>query len=172
MLLPNRDEGAWRGMGRVGPSAFETARGEQIAIRLARPGEAVELLSQSSPPLNPGRRPASARPQPRYAFADTHRLVFVAEVGSRVVAVGHLVVRNDRCARVSVVVAPEYRHQGLGRAMLGALAAKARELGLSRVSVRLSPEQSELLGALARCSTHPQVRRKPSGGLVVDLPLH
>ncbi|MFI1466696.1 GNAT family N-acetyltransferase [Streptomyces wuyuanensis] len=53
-------------------------------------------------------------------------------------------------AVLGVLVADEWQKQGLGRAMVDELLARARRRGVERISVTVLPGRSRLLDALAR----------------------
>jgi GNAT superfamily N-acetyltransferase len=76
---------------------------------------------------------AAGRDWPARVLADQRIVMQVAEAHGRQLGLVRLDCGPDRVAEVTVVVAPDSRRCGLGRAMMQAAVANARGLGLKRL---------------------------------------
>ena len=86
---------------------------------------------------------------------------FVARYDGEIVACGALRRLDDACAELKrMYVRPRLRGQGLGRAMLLALEAHARSLGVERLVLETGVDQPEALQLYER---HQYVRRARYG---------
>jgi amino-acid N-acetyltransferase len=67
-------------------------------------------------------------------FESVHEFVVAVTAKDGVIGCGALHVFWEDLGEIrTLTVAPEFQHRGIGRALLGALEAKARELGLRRL---------------------------------------
>ena len=86
---------------------------------------------------------------------------FVARCGDEIVACGALRRLDDTCAELKrMYVRPQFRGQGVGRAVLLALESHARTLGIERLVLETGIDQPE---ALALYERHQYIRRAPYG---------
>ena len=84
-------------------------------------------------------------------IADAHILARVAVRRGQIVAFARLDCGPDRVAEVTLCVAPEYRRQGLGRAVLEAVVQEARQRGLRRLQAMVEPRSQESLQFFSAC---------------------
>lgn len=88
------------------------------------------------------------------------RLVrLVVEVEGQVVASGQLAIHRGRGEIASLVVAPAYRRQGMGTALLQALMTEARQRQVEVLEMMAHAEASWVLAWYQRCGFEPVQRR-------------
>jgi putative acetyltransferase len=121
---------------------------DEVVIAHVRPGssdalELIEALDEELLRRYPGASIEGLVPQDV-----TDRLVFlVARIGNRPVACGAVRELDPATGEIKrMFVCPEHRGQGVGRAMLAALEARAGELGYSTLRIETGSRQPEAVG--------------------------
>jgi ribosomal protein S18 acetylase RimI-like enzyme len=96
--------------------------------------------------------PGQAREDwPARMMSDRRILARVAIRQHRIVAFARLDCGPDRVAEVTLVVDPDCRRQGLGRAVLDSLVAEARARGLRRLQAMVDPAGAEAMPFFREC---------------------
>jgi len=76
----------------------------------------------------------------------------VAESGGVIVGTGCLTVEGTRVARVvRMAISPAFRRRGIGKAVLAALLAHARELGVPRVGIATNADWHDAIAFYRGC---------------------
>jgi RimJ/RimL family protein N-acetyltransferase len=94
-------------------------------------------------------------------FVSHVALVVVAEEGGGVIVGGarYILVEPGR-AEVAFALIDEYQGQGIGAALIGHLAAIARDAGLKELIAEVLPENTAMLKVFKKSGLHPTTRRE------------
>lgn len=86
---------------------------------------------------------------------------FVARIAGLAMGCGAMVIGPDRTAELKrIIVRPEARGQGIGRALLDAIEAKARQTDIGTLLLETGPQSLEALHLYRRCGYQ---QREPFG---------
>lgn len=134
-----------------------------LTVRPLEPGEAGLVLDVFDGMSSRSRQSRFLAPKPRLTGADLRQLtavdhfrhvalVALSERDGRAVGIARFVRDDDEpcAAEVAVAVVDEWQGQGVGSLLAGALAARARELGVTRFNAIMLPENE----AAARLMHH------------------
>lgn len=84
----------------------------------------------------------------------------IAEAGGAVVGYASVhhneTMWNRHIGEIRVIVSPEYRKHGLGRRLTGDVFAIARELGLSKITAQMTPDQKGARATFERLGFQPE----------------
>lgn len=91
---------------------------------------------------------------------DAMHVFLVAEEGDRLLGYAGMMHVLDEGSVSNVAVAPDCRRQGVGSALIEALLARARELGLSFVNLEVRESNAPAIALYERFGFVPDGRRK------------
>ena len=112
-----------------------------MEIRPIEPSDAPALVKAHDHLSDESRRLRFFRPHPRMSETEASfftnvdhvdREAFVAMDGELIAAVGRYDRVGPEAAEIAITVGDPYQHHGLGTMLLDALAARAREVGITR----------------------------------------
>lgn len=127
-------------------------------VRPARADDAADLCRNCFPECSPSDVESYLNWCLRRSVGG-HMVRLVIEADGQVVASGQLAVYRGCGEIASLVVAPAYRRQGMGDALLQALIAEAQQRRLDTLEIMAHAEASWVVGWYRRCGFEPVVRR-------------